>query len=248
MSEIGPLLIVSMRNTFRAKVAVFVWIALALMLSGTATIAVCLFLIAPAVEAQVPDSHAAELYLTLIVYFACFMGAGLALNVFTAQPMIKEKAQKSIESLLSTPLKARAIWLAKSLAVFLPGLLVGEVLAVATLVVVNYVYIVPKMGFLITPQLAVSSFVAVPAILLCLSLLAHLVGLTGDAIAGTVIAQIFVSGIPSLMANLGSHNAPAATSWLFTLINLLFAAALGIAVLALQPRLTKERIVLSCRK
>lgn len=248
MRNIGPLLITSIRNTFRSKGPVFVWIVLALMLSATATTAVCLFLIAPAAEAEVPDPSAVGFYLSLIVYFACFMGTGLALNVFTAQPMIKEKAQRTIESLLATPAKVREIWLAKSLAVFLPGLLVGELLALITLIVVNSVYIVPKMGFLITPQIAVSSFVAVPAILFSLSLLVHLVGLTGDPIAGTVIAQIMVSTIVTLMANLGAHNAPDPTSWLFAWVNLLIAAGLGIAVLALQPRLTKERIVLSCRK
>jgi len=248
MSTMGPLLVTSMRNTFRLKSAIFVWIILALILSGTATIAVCLFLLAPLTETQALDRHMAEFYLCILVYFACFMGTGLALNVFAAQPMIKEKAQRTVESLLATPLKVRTIWLAKSLAVFLPGLLVGEVLGLITLVVVNGVYFVPTMGFLLTPQIAVSSFVAVPAILLSLSLLVHLVGLAGDPIAGTVITQIMVSTIVTLIINMAAHNIPDPTSWLFALVNLLIAAGIGIVVLVLLPRLTKERIVMSGRK
>ena len=248
MRNIGPLLITSIRHTFRSRSAIFVWIILVLMLSGTATTLICVFLIAPAVEAQVVDRHVVELYLTLVVYFACLMGTGLALNVFTAQPMVKEKAQRTIESLLATPLKVREIWLAKSLAIALPGMLVGDVFGLVTLVVVNCVYVVPRMGFLITPQMAICSFVVVPAIFFSLSLLVHLVGLTGDAIVGAVIAQISVSIIATLMTNLGAHSTPDPTSWLFALINLLIAAGFGIAVLVLQPWLTKERIVLSCRK
>jgi ABC-type Na+ efflux pump permease subunit len=248
MRNIGPLLITSIRNNFRSKGAVFVWITLSLMLSIILATAGCLFLLAPAVEAKVPDRGAVGRYLSLIVYFACLMGVGLALNVFTAQPLVKEKAQRTIESLLATPLKVKDIWLAKSLAVFLPGLLVGEVLALIALIAVNYIYIVPKMGFLITPWMAISSFVAVPAMYFSLGLLVYLVGLAGDAIAGNVIAQVFLSGIAALMINLGARNVLDPTLSLFTWVNLLIAAVLGIVVLALHPLLTKERIVLSCRK
>jgi ABC-2 type transport system permease protein len=248
MRSIGPLLIANIRNNFRSKGAVFVWITLALMLFAMATAAACLFLLAPAVEAQVPDPGAVGRYLCLIMYFACFLGVGLALNVFTAQLMVKEKAQRIIESLLATPLKVKDVWLAKSLAVFLPGVLVGEVLALIALIAVNCIYIVPKMGFLITPWMAISSFVAVPAMYFSLGLLVHLVGLAGDAIAGNVIAQVFLSGITALMINLGINNVLDPTLSPFTWVNLLIAAVLGIVVLALQPLLTKERIVLSCRK
>ncbi|OGF99952.1 hypothetical protein A2Y99_02525 [Candidatus Gottesmanbacteria bacterium RBG_13_37_7] len=101
------------------------------------------------------------------------------------------------------------------------------------------------MGFLITPWMAISSFVAVPLIYLCLSLLVHLVGLTGKPATGNVIVQVFLPIIMTLMINLMIHHILDAVSWLFTLANLGIAAAIGIIVIFLQPRLTRERIVLS---
>jgi hypothetical protein len=113
------------------------------------------------------------------------------------------------------------------------------------MIAVNYIYFVPKIGFLITPWIAISSFVAAPLIYICLSLLVHLIGLTGRPATGNVIAQVFLPVIVTLMINLAIHHILDAASWPFALTNLGIATALGIIVIFLQPRLTKERIVLS---
>jgi len=159
--------------------------------------------------------------------------------------MTREKSRGIIESLLATPLNVKDIWIAKSLAVFLPGLVLGEVFAFIALMAINYIYFVPRIGFLITPWIAVSSFVAVPLIYLCLSLLVHLIGLTGKLATGNVIVQVFLPVFAALMINLVIRHILDATSWSFTLINLGIAVAVGVVVILLQPRLTKERIVLS---
>ena len=121
-------------------------------------------------EQLFPDRAALELYLGLIIYSACLMGLGINLNSFAFQSMTREKARGNIESLLATPLRAKEIWLAKSLAVFLPGLVLGVALALVTLVAVNYIYFVPSIGFLVNPWIAVNSFVAAPLVYLLLSL------------------------------------------------------------------------------
>jgi len=113
------------------------------------------------------------------------------------------------------------------------------------LLAVNYIYFVPTIGFLFTPWIAISSFVMVPLIYLALSLLAHLIGLTGNPATSNVIVQVFLPVFASLMINLGIHNVLNAASWPFTMASLGLAVVTGIIAILLRPRLTRERIVLS---
>lgn len=245
MRDIGPIITTSIRNNLRTKTLTVVFVGVALMCVVGLALIFCLSFIAPAMEAELPDRSELELYLGMIMYTTCLLGVGIYVNTFTFTPLTREKSRGIIESLLATPLKVKDIWLAKSLAVFLPGLVLGEVFTLIALIAVNYIYFVPKMGFLITPWIAISSFVAVPLIFICLSLLVQLIGLTGKPATANVIASIFLPVIVILMIQLMARHILDATSWSFTLINLGIAAAVGITVIFLQPRLTKERIVLS---
>ena len=245
MREISLITINSIRNNLKSKALTIVFVCITLMIVAGLTLFFCLLLITPAMDTSVPDRTQLELYLSLIMYTTCLICLGINLNVFAFQSMTREKSRGNIESLLATPLKVKDIWIAKSLAVFIPGLVLGEVLTLITLVAVNYIYFVPRIGFLFTPWIAVSSFLAVPLIYLCLSLLVHLIGLTGKPATGNVIVQIFLPVIMTLMINLTVRHILDAASWPFTLANLGLAAAIIIIVIFLQPRLTRERIVLS---
>lgn len=244
MRELIPIIAASIRNNLRVKTVILLVAVTVIFVIGVTAI-FCIISIEPSMEQLFPDRAALELYLGLIIYSACLMGLGINLNSFAFQSMTREKARGNIESLLATPLRAKEIWLAKSLAVFLPGLVLGVALALVTLVAVNYIYFVPSIGFLVNPWIAVNSFVAAPLVYLLLSLLVHLVGLTGKPVTGNVIAQVFLPVFTSLMINLATHNVINAASWPFTLANLGAAAAIGAIVILLQPRLTRERIVLS---
>src|SRR4030042_843737 len=122
MRDKGLIIPTSIRNNLRLKTLIIVFIGVALMCVAGIALFFCLLFIAPAMEAELPDRSELELYLSLIMYTACLIGVGINLNVFTFLPMIREKSRGNIESLLATPLKVKDIWLAKSLAVFLPGL------------------------------------------------------------------------------------------------------------------------------
>lgn len=244
MRELIPIIAASIRNNLRVKTVILLVAVTVIFVIGVTAI-FCIISIEPSMEQLFPDRAALELYLGLIIYSACLMGLGINLNSFAFQSMTREKARGNIESLLATPLRAKEIWLAKSLAVFLPGLVLGVALALVTLVAVNYIYFVSSIGFLVNLWIAVNSFVAAPLVYLLLSLLVHLVGLTGKPVTGNVIAQVFLPVFTSLMINLATHNVINAASWSFTLANLGAAAAIGAIVILLQPRLTRERIVLS---
>jgi len=94
--------------------------------------------------------------------------------------------------------------------------------------------------------MAISSFVAVPIIYLGLSLLVHIIGLAGKPATANVIVQVFLPVFAALMINLGIRHVLDAASWLFTVANLALSVIIVVIAILLRPRLTRERIVLSC--
>ena len=238
------------RNNLRSRNLFAIFIGIGVMVAVAISICFSLLLIGPAIAEGGPNLKSfLESQLGVIMYVCCVAGVGISVNVFAIPSMTKEKSRGNIESLLATPLKAKDIWLGKSLAVFLPGLVLGEVLAAIALVAINYIYIVPntEIGFLITPEIAVGTFVMVPIIFFCHSLLVHLIGLSGSPASANVVTQIVLPALIALAINLEFHTGLDITSWDYTLISLGIAAAMGIAVASLYSHLTKERIVLSRR-
>jgi ABC-2 type transport system permease protein len=245
MSNTGTIINSSIKNNLNSKPLTVAFIGMSIMLAAGLVIFLSLMLIKPLVEAGSPERSDLELYLTLVTYTTCIICLGISLNVFAFQSMTREKARGNIESLLATPLKIKDIWIAKSLAIFLPGLVLGVVLGVIVMVAINYIYFVPVAGFIFTPWIAITCFLAAPLIYLCLSLLTHLVGLFNKTANGNIIAQISLPVILSLMINLMLHHVVDAASWSFTLLNLGLALLIFIVTLVLLPRLGVERVVLS---
>jgi ABC-2 type transport system permease protein len=245
MKNISLVIISSISNNLKSKALTGVFICVTLMIVAGLALFFCLLLIAPAINAASPDRTQLELYLSLVMYTTCIICMGINMNVFAFQSMTREKTRGNLESLLATPLSAVDIWAAKSLAIFIPGLVLGEILSFAAMMAVNYIYFVPKIGFIYTRWIGLSSFLAVPLIYLCLSLLVHLIGLTGKPAAGNIIAQIFLPVVLTLMINLVLRSVLDAAKWTFTLANIGLAVVIAVIIIFFRPRLTRERIVLS---
>jgi hypothetical protein len=195
------------------------------------------------------DRAAVATALSTIVYVTVVLLAGLSLNISSAQPLIRAKASGSIESLLATPATAQDIWIARSLAASIPGILAGLVGGVITLIVLNLVYVVPRGLSLIVPAWTlVSSFVLLPTIFLLLGFVIHLVGLPGNPISGNVIAQIFVPAYASLSINLAVRNVLSPARVDIALVEFGMILVLAVLASALRGRVTKERIILSCKR
>ena len=235
----------TMKNNLRSKISIAILVGVVLICVIGLLVAFCLLLIGPAMEQNMPDRSLLEMYLGLTLFAVCLIGLGVNMNGFAFQTMTREKARGNINGLLATPLEPGHIWIGKSVAVFLPGLILGEVLAVISLLVVNFIYFVPVTGFLLNPWIALSGFVAVPLIYISLSLLVQLIGLTGRPATGNVIVQIFLPVYASLMINLGVRDVLDVTSWQFTMANIGVAVVAGIVVVLLRTRLSRENIVLS---
>lgn len=244
MRNIGLLIITGIRNNLRFKiVTTIVYFGVTLMIVAVLAAFFGIFLITPEINEASPDKAKLELYLGLIMYSACILGLGINLNSLGWISMTREKSRGNIQSLLATTLKVKDIWIAKSLALFIPGLILGELLTLIVLIVGNYIYFVPTIGFLFNPWIAVISFLIVPIIYFCLGLLVYLIGLTGKPANGMLIAQIFLPIILSGMINIMLRLD--VTLWLFAMANIGIAAVVAIIVIFLQFRLSKERIVLS---
>jgi ABC-2 type transport system permease protein len=245
MREIILITIISIKNNLKSKALTIVFVCVTLMIAAGLAIFFCLLLITPAVKTSVPDRTKLELYLSLIMYTTCLICSGINLNVFAFQSMAREKARGNIESLMATPVDVKNIWIAKSLAVFIPGMVLGGILTLSALLAVNYIYFVPKMGFIYSYWIGLNSFLVIPLVYLCLSFLVHLIGLSGKPATGNVVVQLFLPIATTLMINLMLRNILDGVSWPFTLAGLVIAAVITIIVLILKPRITRERIVLS---
>ena len=160
--------------------------------------------------------------------------------------MIKEKSRGNIQSLLATPLKLKDIWIGKSLAIFIPGLILGELLTLIFLIAINYIYFVPTIGFLFSPWIAVTSFIVFPIMYFCLGLLVYLIGLTGKPNNANIIALVFLPLFVNIVVQLPLRSTIMDfTSWPFVLANIVIVLVIAIIVVVLQFRLKKEKVVLS---
>jgi ABC-2 type transport system permease protein len=235
----------SIKNNLKSKALTIAYVAVTIMISVGIALIFCLLLIAPEVGKSLPDRPKLELYLCLAMYSTCIITLGINMNIFAFQSITKEKSRGNIESLLATPLSAKKIWFAKSLAVFIPGMILAEILTLITLLTVNFIYFVPKTGFIYNHWIGITCFLTVPLVYFALSLLAHLVGLTGKPANGNVIAQIFLPVVLTLMINLTVRDIIDATSWPLALADIGISFVFVLIVIFMQSRITRERIVLS---
>ena len=246
MKNIGPLTTTNMRNNLRSKTVAIIWYGTALMILVALAALFGILLIAPELNKLSPDKAKLELYLGIIMFSASALGLGINLNALGFTSMLKEKSRGNIQSLLATPLRLRDIWMGKSLAIFIPGLILGELLTLITLIVVNYIYFVPKVGFVFSLWIAATGFFAIPLIYFCLGLLVYLVGLTGKPVNANIIAQAFLPIYLNIIIQILIRTTIFdVSSWTFTLTNIGFALVIAIIVIILQFRISKEKVVLS---
>ncbi len=246
MKNMGPLIITNLKNNLSQKSVIIIWYGLAVLITAAMAVLLGILLIAPELEKISPDKTKLDLYLGVILFTASLLGLGINLNALGFTSMIKEKSRGNIQSLLATPLKLRDIWIGKSLAIFIPGLILGELLTFIALIAVNYIYFVPTIGFLFNPWIAVTCFIVFPVMYLCFGLLVYFMGLTGKPNNANIIALVFLPLFVNIVVQLPLRTSfMDFTSWPFTLANAILALVIAIIVIILQSRISKEKVVLS---
>ena len=247
MSLMSTVIVTTMKNNYRSKAAIITFFLMALIFSLILVTLGMLFFIIPELQKDAPDIDKISNILGLIVYITCLCCLGINMNIFSARPLVQEKAEKTLESLLATPISAKQVWIARSLAVYIPSLIMAELFAISYFLVINYVFIVPKVGFLITSWMVFNGFLLLPLLYFFLNLLVHIVALIGNPISGNVIAQTSFPAIGSLMINLGVRHIWKTTTWVFTFINLIVIITAVVFVLLHQSSVTKEKITISVK-
>jgi ABC-type transport system involved in multi-copper enzyme maturation permease subunit len=189
-----------------------------------------------------------EFIISLFVYFLPLLIIITFIWAFGSLPVTKEKVNGNIECLLATPLSPGAIWIGKSLAIFLPCYIISIVSTLIVLLSVNLIAIVPATdGFVLPAPALLIGFLVNPLLffgLLCFIILFSLAGSPDIAIAPSFLLGFgLMIGIPVGLAT-GLVNL---ASWLFALWYFTGTAVAWAIVLYLSRLLTRQNIVLSSK-
>lgn len=189
-----------------------------------------------------------ELIIGLIAYFLPLFILITFIWAFASLPIIKEKVNGNIASLLATPLSPKEILIGKSLTIFLPGFAISVVSTLIVPLAVNFIAISPATGsFVLTAPLLVTGFLINPLMFFGLLLFIVLFSLANNpdiAIAPSFLIGFgLMIGIPLGVAT-GVINL---ASWSFSLWYLAGTTVIWIVVCCFSRLLTKENIVLSSK-
>lgn len=158
--------------------------------------------------------------------------------------IIMDKAKRTLESLLATPLSLRQIWLGKSLAVALPGIAITLLILLLALLVLNLVFIIPIVGSFIIPSALsfVTGLIIIPAMAFLIVLAVSFLQLimTNPRIANFAYIAVFLGIYLVTITGLTA-------SWDVSFIYLMVTVVLAVITLFLSRFLTKERVILSSK-
>jgi ABC-2 type transport system permease protein len=176
--------------------------------------------------------------LVVAMYFS------LAIN---SQSLLIEKTKRCLESLLCTPLSLMQLWIAKTLAMFIPSLLMSWVFMILTIITMNVLFILPKLHVWIYPAigLTMASVIGIPLIVLFLSAILYLLQLiiTNARVINIIFTIFLIVTLNSLL--LGPKLS--SSSWAIFFICDGIALVLAFINLFMSRLLTKERVILSSK-
>ncbi len=186
------------------------------------------------------------LIIGLVTYFLPLSIILAFIWAFSSLPVIKEKANGNITSLLVTPLSPKEIWMGKSLAIFLPGYVISLVSVFIIILAVNLIMTFYTGGdYLLSTPMLLTGLVVNPLLFFALLLFIILFSLANSP--DIAIAPSFILGF-GLMLGIPLGVATGAidlASWTFFYWYLAGTIIVLIVVLILSRMLTNEKIVLS---
>ena len=184
----------------------------------------------------------------LIVYFITLAILLAFTWGFSSLQITKEKVDGNIESLMATPLGPVTLWVAKCLAVFMPGFVISIASVAIVLLTVNLAVVLPGWGaFAIPGAPLVVGLIGNPLLFLAVLGFIMLVSLVGNP--DVAIAPSFLIGF-GLMIGIPAGLATGIidiSSWSFVLWYTVGAAVISIIVLLMTRMLTRQNIVLSSK-
>ncbi len=230
---------------FRILVAALLALAVALA-AGAA-----LLLLPPPAGAQpAPGGPPAPLLIGTLLYFASLLPFVVFVWVFAGAILMKEKASGHIETLLATPLSTRTLWLAKTAAIVLPGLVIALVSSVLIVSAVAGATGARPAAMALTfpPALLVVCWLGNPLLFAGLGAVTVILALRSSPDTAIVPSLALGFGLMAAVPAGAAVRVLDLSSWVIAAGYLGAAAVEWVVVLCLARGLTKERIVLSSRE
>ena len=201
---------------------------------------------APGTPAQNALVQASQNYLDNITSTMPLWYAILVSTIFATYSVIVEKAKRSIESLMATPVSLNKIWMGKALAVALPSVVIALGVSLVSIIIMNMALVVPRTGmFLVPGSLAIiSAIVLVPLLIFTVASLVIYIQLiiANPRLANFVFIAVFL--LFFFGANFLNRAGMTVNFSLIYLGLIIFCAALAFL---LSRTLTKERVLLSSK-
>lgn len=189
-----------------------------------------------------------ELFIGLVLYFLPFLILLSFIWTFGNLPITREKVNGNIDSLMSTPLSPRDLWLGKSLAIFIPGYIISIITTTLVVLVINLSVIVPATSEFVLPAAPlVLGILVSPLMFFSLTLLMILLSMVNNP--DIALAPSFFIGFGLMIGmpvgmGLGFFDI---SSWSFTLWYLVAVLILTGVTLGFTRLLTRQNIVLSSK-
>ncbi len=172
---------------------------------------------------------------------------GIGFNVMLSVPLMKDKANGNIESMLAASASVKDIWISRTIALYLPSFITTYVFTFVTTCILKLMYFKNGLELQLSGWFMVTTFLAVPLVYLSLCFLVNLVGLCFSVEISNVIGNIFGPAFAILSINLAARKVvnPYSSAYFFVIIGL--AACIMMIFLRMMGALNKEKIVLSCK-
>ena len=189
-----------------------------------------------------------ELFMGLAVNYVPLMVLFTCMATWATEPIAREKAKGPMESLLATSLTARAVWIGKSLAIFLPAYIIGLIATLIVILAMNLASILPTTGHFVLPlPEAFTSFLFLPLLMFALISLGVIFSLITNPVIGQTVVIFVGVLLLQVVGQVGGRIWWLLASWDYALYNLAGAALLGMIAFYLSRSLSKERIILSSK-
>jgi ABC-2 type transport system permease protein len=186
-------------------------------------------------------------FLSSLVYVLPLMYTIIICSVFASYSVVLDKAKRTIESLMATPVSIRQIWMGKSLAVTLPSLVVGMAVFILVYIVMNVVFVIPRTHFFVFPDaLAIISAVIIVPVLI-FSIVAVVVNVQLIISNPRIATFVFTAIFALLVIGINAVGGLGVSIGFLSLVYLgLLVVCAGVSLI-LSRSLTKEKVLLSSK-
>ncbi|BFH18004.1 hypothetical protein WJ0W_006850 [Paenibacillus melissococcoides] len=144
MTKLRWMIRANLKNLLQSPALVIVYFGTALLSTIVIGLIGYFSVIQPAIESGYATSEMLSYTLGVIGYCTAFIGTGICYSTLFSTPLMRDKIHGNIQSLLATPTSVKLIWLAKTVALFIPGFVMGIAFSLGLMTIINVLYLSPK--------------------------------------------------------------------------------------------------------